>query len=97
MRAIRRVLDRAEALTIPSHAASPIIHIQLRSATPSTSANLATPAARNALSFNIAGDEHLLQGVVDEALAAGCRVGHTGAPAEWAGARRVSARALIWI
>jgi len=70
VRAIRRVLDRVEALTIPSHAASPIIHIQLRSATPSASANPATPAACDALSFNIAGEERLLQDVVDEALEA---------------------------
>jgi len=74
VRAIRRVLDRVETLTIPSHAASPIIHIQLRSTTPSASAkpaNPATPAARDVLSFDIAGEERLLQDVVDEALAQG--------------------------
>ena len=38
MRAIRSVLDRVDAITIPSHAASPIIHIHLRSATPSAPA-----------------------------------------------------------
>ena len=32
MRAIRAALDRIDAVTIPSHTASPIIHIQLRSA-----------------------------------------------------------------
>jgi serine palmitoyltransferase len=34
------VLDRVEAITIPSHAASPNIHIHLRSATPSSAATL---------------------------------------------------------
>ena len=32
MRAIRAVLDRVEAITIPAYVASPIIHIHLRSA-----------------------------------------------------------------
>jgi len=47
--------------TIPSHAASPIIHIYLRTATPSLSVaaakalNPATPASRDASSFDIAG------------------------------------------
>jgi serine palmitoyltransferase len=76
VRAIRAVLDRVEALTISSHAASPIIHIQLRSATPSVSVsakqlNPATPAARDAWSFDIAGEERLLQDIVDEVLAQG--------------------------
>jgi serine palmitoyltransferase len=76
VRAIRAVLDRVEALTIPSHAASPIIHIQLRSATPSLlrsakSPNPATPASRDAPSFDIAGEERLLQDIVDEVLAQG--------------------------
>ena len=76
VRAIRAVVDRVDAVTIPSHAASPIIHIQLRSATPPLSASVksvkpATPAPRDALSFDIAGEERLLQGIVDEALAQG--------------------------
>jgi serine palmitoyltransferase len=76
VRAIRAVLDRVEALTIPSHTASPIIHIQLRSAMPSAlgsakSPNPATPAARDALSFDIVGEERLLQDIVDEVLAQG--------------------------
>ena len=63
--AIRAVLDRIDAVTIPSHAASPIIHIQLRSATPSASTstkpgNPATPASRDALSFDIASEESML-------------------------------------
>ncbi len=62
---------------IPSHAASSVIHIHLRSATtPSASAsaeplNPATPAPRDAPSFDIAGEERLLQDIVDKALAQG--------------------------
>ncbi|KAH8986390.1 pyridoxal phosphate-dependent transferase [Lactarius hatsudake] len=79
VRAIRAVLDQVEAITIPSHPASPIIHIHLRS-TPTLSAstsvsakppNPATPAPRDAPSFDIAGEERLLQDIVDEALAQG--------------------------
>ncbi|KAH9018455.1 serine palmitoyltransferase [Lactarius hengduanensis] len=79
VRAIRAVLDRVEAITIPSHPASPIIHIHLRSAatlSASTSVsakppNPATPAPRDSPLFDIAGEEHLLQDIVDEALAQG--------------------------
>ena len=76
VRAIRAVLDRVEAITIPSHAASPIIHIHLRSAMPPVSAsakapNPATPAPREAPSFDIADEERLLQDIVDEVLAQG--------------------------
>ncbi|KAH8988171.1 serine palmitoyltransferase [Lactarius hatsudake] len=79
VRAIRAVLDRVEAITIPSHAASPIIHIHLRSAatlSASTSASVkppdpAIPAPRDAPSFDIASEERLLQDIVDEALAQG--------------------------
>ena len=76
VRAIRAILDRVEAITIPSHAASPIIHIHLRSAMPSASASTkaphaATPAPREAPSFDIAGEERLLQDIVDEVLAQG--------------------------
>ncbi|KAH9046653.1 serine palmitoyltransferase [Lactarius hengduanensis] len=67
------------AIMIPSHAASPIIHIHLRSAptlSASTSASAkpaihTTPAPRDAPSFDIAGEERLLQDIVDEALAQG--------------------------
>ncbi|KAH8988184.1 hypothetical protein EDB86DRAFT_2773768, partial [Lactarius hatsudake] len=65
--------------TIPSHPASLIIHIYLRSAptlfaSTSLSAkppNPVTPVLRDALSFDIAGEEHLLQDIVDEALVQG--------------------------
>ena len=56
--AIRTVLDRIEALTIPSHVAWLIIRIHLRNATRSLSTNaklpnLATLASRDAASFGI--------------------------------------------
>ena len=38
MRSARAVLDHIDSVTIPSHVASPIIHIYLRTATPSISA-----------------------------------------------------------
>ncbi|KAH8978752.1 hypothetical protein EDB92DRAFT_1956086 [Lactarius akahatsu] len=79
VRAIRAVFDRVEAITIPSHAASPTIHIHLRSAvtlSASTSAsakppNPTIPAPRDAPS----------------------RVDHSGAAA--ARARAVEARPSI--
>ncbi|KAH9028222.1 hypothetical protein EDB85DRAFT_2276447 [Lactarius pseudohatsudake] len=75
VRAIRAVLDRVEAITIPSHAATPVIHIHLRSSAPVASvsakpSNPATPAPREASSFDIVGGR-LLQDIVDEALAQG--------------------------
>ena len=74
VRAIRAVLERVEVITIPSHAASPIIHIHLRSATSSASAkvlNPATPAPRGVPSFDFADEERLLQDIVDEVLPQG--------------------------
>jgi hypothetical protein len=68
----RAVLDRIDTLTIPSHAASPIIHIHLRTATPSLTvaaakaANPAMAAPGDALSFDIAGEECPLQNIVDD-------------------------------
>ncbi|KAH9014995.1 hypothetical protein EDB85DRAFT_1876116, partial [Lactarius pseudohatsudake] len=75
VRAIRAVLDRVETITIPSHAATPAIHIHLRSSAPAASvsakpSNPATPAPREASSFDIVGGR-LLQDIVDEALAQG--------------------------
>ena len=76
VRAIRALLDRVDAINIPSHAASPIIHIHLRSPAPSSAANLkapnpTTPAPREPPSFDIAGEEGVLQDIVDEVLAQG--------------------------
>ena len=76
VRAIRAVLDRVEVITIPSHAASPIIHIHLRSSAQSSAVTLkapnpSTPAPREPPSFDIAGEERVLQDIVDEVLAQG--------------------------
>jgi len=84
-RAIRAVLERVDCITIPSHLASPIIHIHVRTpsathllpiaaATTSASAKPSNPASaapRDAPSFDIAVEERLLQDIVDEALAQG--------------------------
>jgi len=66
VRAIRAVLGRVEALTIPSQAASPNIRVHLRSVTPSASASAkpATPAPCNGPLFDIAGEDRLLHGIV---------------------------------
>ncbi|KAH8984853.1 hypothetical protein EDB92DRAFT_1818918 [Lactarius akahatsu] len=53
---------RVEAITIPSHAALPIIHIHMRPA---------IPAPHEAPSFDITGEERLLRDIVNEALAQG--------------------------
>ena len=73
-RAIRAVLDRVDAITIPSHAASLIIHIHLRSPAHSSAVTLkapnpSTPAPREPPSFDIAGEERVLQDIVEEVLA----------------------------
>jgi hypothetical protein len=64
---MRKVLDHVEALMIPYL----IIHIELHFATPAGSAsskspNLATHAPLDASSFDLAGEQCLLQGMVDE-------------------------------
>ena len=77
VRAICAVLDHIDLLTIPSHMASPIIHIHLCTATPSLSVaapkapNPATAASRDAPSFDIPGEECVLQDIMDEVLAQG--------------------------
>jgi serine palmitoyltransferase len=78
-----RGVDRIDTLSIPSHATSPIIHIHLRTSTPSLTVaaakapNPVTAASCDAPSFDIAGEERLLQDIVDEVLAHGVWV--TGA------------------
>jgi hypothetical protein len=67
------VLDRVDAIIIPSHTALPIIRIHLPSAAPSSSATLnapnpMTPTPREAPSFDIAGEECVSQDIVDEVL-----------------------------
>jgi len=84
VRVLRSVLDRLECIEIPSHPASPLIHIYVRS--PFSSAmTLQVPTAggksqrsnptslipRDAPVYDIPMEERLLQDVVDEALAQG--------------------------
>ncbi|KAH9955402.1 serine palmitoyltransferase [Russula dissimulans] len=86
VRAIRAVLERVDCITIPSHPASPIIHIYVRtppavhlhplaslsSATATAKpSNPASHVPRDAPAFDIAAEERLLQDIVDEALAQG--------------------------
>lgn len=82
---MRAILERVDCITIPSHPASPIIHIHVRTppathmsplSVPAASAsakpsNPASPAPRDAPTFDIAAEERLLQDIVDEALAQG--------------------------
>ena len=61
---------------VPSRAASPITHIHLRSSAQSLSAimkapNPSTPAPLETPSFDIAGEERVLQDIVDKVLAQG--------------------------
>ncbi|KAH9060278.1 serine palmitoyltransferase [Lactarius vividus] len=79
VRTIQAILNQVEAITIPSHADSPIIYIHLRSAatlSASTSAssnppNTVTFPPREVPSFDIEAEERLLRDIVDEALAQG--------------------------
>ncbi|KAH9021688.1 hypothetical protein EDB83DRAFT_2679269 [Lactarius deliciosus] len=66
-------------IAIPSHAALPIIHIRLRSSAPAATvsakpSNPATPAPREAPSFDIVG-ERLLHDIVDDAGTQAARAG----------------------
>lgn len=71
IRAIRTVLERVDCITIPSHAASPIIHIHVRTQQPLTLSAATKSANPTSLSFDIATEERLLQDIVDEALTQG--------------------------
>jgi serine palmitoyltransferase len=82
---LRSVLDKIDCITIPSHPASAIIHIQLRDPIEPAGNGLPTTAravsrrpsnptslvARDLVVFDIGAEEKLLQEVVDEALAQG--------------------------
>jgi len=80
--AIRSVLDKLDCITIPSHPASAVIHIHVRS--PSSSSYLTVTgggarrpsnpmslAVRDPEVVDVAAEEKLLQEVVDEALQQG--------------------------
>ena len=59
------MLDLIDALTISSHATSPIVHIYRRSLSAAAAKALkpATPALRDAPSFDIACEKRLLQDI----------------------------------
>ena len=79
----RAILDKADGISIPSHPASPIIHVTVRPLSPSTlqlpSFSASPPPSRKGLSSqqpdialaDMEAEERLLQDVVDEALAQG--------------------------
>jgi len=79
VRAVRSILDRIDCVTIPSHHASPIMHINVRLASPSVSKSSHLGKPSNPLSvlprdppvFDIELEERLLQEVVDDVLAQG--------------------------
>ena len=83
VRTVRSILDRLDCITVPSHHASPIIHIQVRSASALSLLPTAVPASaskpsnptsvhpRNPQAFDIETEERLLQEVVDDALSQG--------------------------
>lgn len=83
IRTFRSILDRLDCITIPSHHASPIIHIHIRPASassllptaiPSSASKPSNPASalqRNPPAFDIEAEERLLQEVADDVLAQG--------------------------
>ncbi|KAF9644208.1 serine palmitoyltransferase [Thelephora ganbajun] len=83
VRTFRSILDKLDCITIPSHHASPLIHIQVRSASASSLLPTAVPPSaskpsnptsalpRNLQVFDIEAEERLLQEVVDDVLAQG--------------------------
>ncbi|EJU01455.1 serine palmitoyltransferase [Dacryopinax primogenitus] len=82
VRVVRGVLDRLECIEIPSHPASPLIHIYVRNSpatleVPNGIARKTNKSKPNSLVpadpdvFDIESEERLLQDVVDEALAQG--------------------------
>jgi serine palmitoyltransferase len=89
IRIARTILDRVDCITITSHPASPVIHIHVRPASPTTlqvpsptlpppgpskPSNPASAIPRDAPQFDIELEEKLLQDVVDEALAQGVMI-----------------------
>jgi serine palmitoyltransferase len=84
VRAVHAVLDKVEVLEIPSHPASPIIHLHIR--TPATSSLNPSSAQRPGKPnntqialpgpppFDIEAEEHALQEIADECLAQGVLV-----------------------
>jgi serine palmitoyltransferase len=81
VRAVRSILDRLDCIMVPSHHASPIIHIHVRppsstalksattTSSPGKPSNPLSVLPRDPPVFDIDIEERLLQEVVDDALA----------------------------
>lgn len=87
VRAAHAILDRVDCIMVPSHPASPIIHIHIRSPSatslnpatalsPSKPSNPTSPFPRDAVKWDwdIETEERILQDVVEEALAQGVMI-----------------------
>jgi len=70
IQAARAVLDPLECITIPSHPASPLIHIYIRTPSPA----LLDPSAGVAPTWDIESEERLLQSVVEEVMTQGVMI-----------------------
>jgi serine palmitoyltransferase len=87
IRVARSILDRLDCITIPSHPASPIIHIHIRPPSPSTlqvpattgvapsrQSNPSNILPRDPEKFDIQWEERVLQDVVEECLGQGVMI-----------------------
>ncbi|KAF8328495.1 serine palmitoyltransferase [Amanita rubescens] len=73
IRAARAILDRLDCITVPSHAASPIIHICIRQPYPSNPTSI-LPRDASRWEWDIEGEERLLQEIVEECLSQGVMI-----------------------
>jgi len=72
VQAARAILDRLECIMIPSHPASPIIHIYIKNTTTPTAT--ATATVSQGEEWDIENEEKLLQDVVEEVLGQGVMI-----------------------
>ena len=72
VQAARAILDRLECIMIPSHPASPIIHIYIKNTTTPTATATATVSQGEEWDFE--NEEKLLQDVVEEVLGQGVMI-----------------------
>ena len=74
VQAARAILDRLECITIPSHPASPIIHIYIKRKPLPKTADTGTKNKDNQQDDGEEEEERLLQDVVDEVLVQGVMI-----------------------
>ena len=85
--AVRAILDRVDCITIPSHPASPMIHLQVRlpspthllpiaspNPSPHKHSNPSYPVPRDVEQYDEELEERILQDIVEEALAQGVMI-----------------------